>query len=529
MNLKSIITLSLTTLSLIPLAPKMAMAQAVVSGASVHFIPDPVSGNDFIQTISGSVSIPTGSFIGPTSIQPLVNTSFSNINGNPTFDLLINPGGIDLTNPTSVTLNQQAAELLNASVGNISDVVSIIRANSNFLRNPSTAQAVATGSTTLSSPDGLIQTASAEYSLPIGLLFLGFDDGFNTGNCNGVSGCIKITPFIDNLTPGNTSTPPVIQELTVDPGPVGLVNTPFDLATTAASILNGETNLSNIVSIIRAVSDANGVASPQVQARIAGAFTVQNQDGTTISTSGEIALPAGLYFATGDPGAGANVAFDCVQAGGLGCFSIIPELEQLAVGGLDFLNMTLLTINPGEVQPGDPSVGLNPGALNPASTDLNASAAFKIYGNAGNINELSDLVSIIRAGAGANSLTPESRPGARASGSSSIVLPNGATQSVNGEMTSSGSRYFQGGTPPAGTNIDFLGYCNSSACLIIDPTITIDTANVNLSTIDELIIDPGIASTDAGWNFDAAAGYALSVAGTLQEQVSIIRAGGGLE
>ncbi len=549
--IKSVLISTLATLSIIPLVPKAVMAQAQVSGASVHFIPDPISSNDFIQTISGSVSIPTGSFIGPTTIQPIQadslpfptqpppndiapGPSLSNINGTPTFVLLINPGGIDLTTPTAVSLNQQAAAELEANIGNISNIVSILRANSNFLSNPSTEQAVAAGSTTLVSPDGLIQTASVEYSLPIGLLFLGFDDNENTGNCNGVSGCIIIKPYIDDLTFIDPFAPPnipVIQELTIDPGPVGLVNEPFDLATSAASILNGETRLSNIVSIIRAVSDANGVATPQVQAKVSGAMTIENIDGTTVSLSGEIALPAGLYFATGDPLAGANIGLDCVQAGLLGCVSILPELEYLSVGSIDFINATLLTINPGEVQPGDPSGALNPGALNPASTDLNASAAFKIYENAGDINELSDLVSIVRAGAGggANGLSPDTRPGARASGSATIVLPNGATMSVNGETSSSSSRYFQGGTPPVGSVIESLGYCDSSACLIITPTITIDITDVNESTIEELTIDPGIPSADAGWDFDAAAGYALSVAGTLSEQVSIIRAGGGLE
>lgn len=526
-KLTSLIMSILATMTTLPLAQKVVMAQATVSGASVHFIPDPLNpSNNFIQTISGSISIPTGSFIGPTTILPLINISGSNINGNPTFDLLINPGGINLSTPIPVTLNQAAAQQLNLAA-NISDRVSIIRANANFLQNPSTDQAIASGATTLSSPNGLIQTASAEVSLPIGLLFLGFDDGSNTGSCNGVSGCIKITPFIDNFTMGDPSTPPVIKELTIDPGPVGLVGgAPFDLATTAASLIEGETNLSNIVSLIRAVSDANGVASPQIQARAMGAITVQNSDGTTISVSGEIALPAGLYFATGDPLNGAILPIDCVQSGGLGCMSVIPEYELLNVGGLDFVNVDHLTVNPGQVQPGDPS-SLPLTGLNPASTDLNASAAFKVYERAGDITKLSDLVSVIRAGAGANGLTPGDRPTARASGSATIVLPNGATQSMNGEMNLSNSLYFQGGTAPSGSTVDSLGYCTTSSCLVVNPDIAIDTINVNNSVMNELVVDPGVASVNAGWNFDAAAGYALTVAGTLEEQVSIIRAGAG--
>ncbi|MGI0480025.1 hypothetical protein ACN4EE_04465 [Geminocystis sp. CENA526] len=537
-KLTSVIMSVLATLSIIPLAQKPVMAQAQVSGASVHFIPDPISGDYFIQTISGSVSIPTGSFNG-LSVQPIradllpfptppstiaPGPSNSNINGEPTFVLLLNPGGINPVSPTPITLNQQAAELL-SNASNISEIVSIIRANSNFLRNPSTQQAVATGSTMLLSPDGLIQTASAEISLPMGLLFLGFNDNENTGGCDSVSGCLMVKPFVDNFTDPNTFIERImIQELRIDPGPVGLANEPFDLATTAASVLNGQTNLSNIVSIIRAVSDANGVASPQLQARAMGAITVQNTDGTTISVSGEIALPAGLYFATADPNEpNVILPFNCVQAGGLGCMSIIPEYALLDVGGEDFVNVTLLTINPGEVKPGDPTLPLT-GFI--PEKDLNATAAFKIYENAGDITQLSDLVSIIRAGAGANGLTPANRPTARASGSATIVLPNGATQSVNAEMSLSNSLYFEGSSTadPFG-----VGYCNSSACLVIDPSINIDTNDVNQSRIDELVIDPGQVSAEPGWNFDAAAGYALSVAVTLSEQVSIIRAGGGLE
>ncbi|WP_330202575.1 hypothetical protein [Cyanobacterium sp. Dongsha4] len=520
MNIKQIKTAIiplLTTLTMVSTTAKEANAQATATGAIVNFIPS--ASGDYIQTVGGSLSVPVGNFGNTLTIIPVPSTSGSNIEGNPTYELVVNPGGIDFNN-LAPTLQQQAAiELANAT-GNLSQIISILRANPEFLRNPTTEQAIATGESTLMSPGGSMQTISGEISLPAGLYFKGLIDDGTPGltGCADGTGCFKISPFVEAPL---TNPTPIITELSVNAGAIDILQPGIlDFHSTAANLLTNPNNtLAEQVSIIRAVKDSGGVFSTQVQARAMGSITVTNPDGLTMSVSGEMTLPAGLFFGNAPsplcaaPGTSADV----------GCVSIYPEyLEVDPVNLPDYLYITELSITPGEVLPGNPFAPSS--SLTPSSFDLNASAAAILYSYADPFIELSNVVSVIRAGAGQNGLSPDDRPSAFVSGSATLVLPNGAVQSVTGELSLPNALYFSGGTANGFyASLD----CTTSACLVITPSFTIDAIDPNLSTIDDLVVDGGPPAADQLWDFDAAAGFALDQATQLHEQVSIIRAGAG--
>lgn len=524
---KTIILSVLSTITMISGMGKSAMAQATASGAVVQFNPD----TGYIQSVSGEISLPTGAF---NSANPLVIAPILNITPDPTLAiipyLIIDPGGIDF-NVVPTTLNAQIAQILGSLsvVGDLSDIVSILRANPNILSNGTSDQAVATGQSTLTYPDGSMQSVAGEISLPTGLYYEGVDNNVVTSlgytGCTGgpPSGCLLITSVFDTIT--GTVDSPFIRELIIDPGPANIVGTSYDLNATAALKLTSATNLSDIVSIIRATSGANGPFSTQLQARAMGMVMIDTPDDTTQSVSGEVTLPAGLYF--DDP---ELLSSYCP---GSSCLTVLPDIQWTDPLDANSAFINQLTINPGFVNPGDPinQVGL----FSPSSFDVNAAVALKLYEyveqDAITNDQLSNIVSVIRAGAGSNGLSPLNRPTARASGSATIVLPNGATQSTSGELNLPNSLFFTGADPANIQEFNASFGCSSGqACFVLTPTIITDPNDPNTRIISSLAIDPGSPNnptTIRGWDFDAAAAYALTQADELQEQVSIIRAGAG--
>lgn len=561
---KTLLVSLLSTITLLSVTDKVVMAQATATGSVVIF--NPTTG--YTQSVSGQITLPAGAFVGPLTVTPTLtnsidpNTSLPNPIIAPITDLTINPTLIDFSIPP-VSLNAQTAQLLE-STGNLSDQVSIIRANSNLMSNGSSSQAIATGQTTLTYPDGSVQSVSGEISLPNGLYFIGALSPTDA-NCGPNSGCLVIytidpdrrnDPSNPNLLefgriPQNL-TVPRLETLVIDPGSAELVRPNYDLNAAAAQVLSAldpTTQLSDIVSIIRAGIGSNGPYSSQVQARAMGMAMIATPNGTTQAVSGEITLPAGLYF--GDP---QSLNAYCK---GSGCLTVLPDIQWYGNDSDPFWNpnaqpnlsltptsnqaiIRQLTLNPGFVLPGDPT-SIIPNSLATSSLDFNAAVAEVLYEyidqNTLTDDQLSNIVSVIRAGAGSNGLSPQNRPVARASGSVTISLPNGATQSVSAELSLPNSLYYQGANPLNIFNLNASSNCTGgSACFAITPDFggslysTLQLSDPNLVIISSLVIDAGSPNDPSifrSWDFDAAAADALIKANALQEQVSIIRAGAG--
>jgi hypothetical protein len=105
------------------------------------------------------------------------------------------------------------------------------------------------------------------------------------------------------------------------------------------------------------------------------------------------------------------------------------------------------------------------------------------------------------------------------SGSSAIVLMNGASQSVGAELSSASGTYFTG--------------ANATGDVTVTPTLTGDLSD-NTAIFTDLNVNAGLPDSTASLatatptTFTAAAAAALVGAATLEEQVSIIRAGAGV-
>ena len=105
-----------------------------------------------------------------------------------------------------------------------------------------------------------------------------------------------------------------------------------------------------------------------------------------------------------------------------------------------------------------------------------------------------------------------------ASGSSTIVLMNGASQSIGAELHLS-------------SGVTFAG-ANGTGDIQVTPTLSapLDT---NTNQMLNLNVNPGLADTAISPNtpgiFSAVAASALDAATTLEAQVSIIRAGAGVD
>jgi hypothetical protein len=114
---------------------------------------------------------------------------------------------------------------------------------------------------------------------------------------------------------------------------------------------------------------------------------------------------------------------------------------------------------------------------------------------------------------------------AYANGSSTIVLMNGASQSVAAEVGLPGGTYFTG--------------ANTTGDITVTPALTAGTAlDTNTTSFADLNVNPGVPDTvtnlssTASASFTAAAAAALdaaTLASNLSAQVSIIRAGAGVD
>ncbi|MEB3312251.1 MAG: hypothetical protein VKJ02_18650 [Snowella sp.] len=480
------------------------------------------SNGEYLQTISGEMSLAAGYFPGPLYIEP----SFGNIaTGDPNsgayprnlglISSFIISGGIPLFDNPPATINAAAALKLSEAT-TLSEQVSILRAGSDLLNSSSVNQSTITANTTLTyvgnDPNlvGFSQSVSGEVALPKGLYYFGpVAESRVPGTCDVGSSCLFIASIVDNNLDVGV---PRLDQLIVDPGVSSLLPIPYDLNAQAAITLLSLTNLSDIVSFIRAGSTANGPSGTTLQARASGSAIITTPNGSTQSVSGEISLPSGLYFER--PAADAN----CRNGGG-GCLAVTPDVQlEINVGGItsttDLAYIAGLTLDPGPVEPGD---ALAPTGLQPLN--FNAQVANQLY-QAATSGSVSDVVSIIRAGTGSNGLSASSEPVAKASGGVTISLPNGAVQSVTGELSLPAGQYFDGSA----------GCVSGGGCLTITPTLTnrYDGTNLNLVAIQSLVVDPGLANaTNRLWNFDAAAAYALTQQTTLPDQISVIRAGAG--
>ncbi|BAQ59913.1 hypothetical protein GM3708_319 [Geminocystis sp. NIES-3708] len=528
---KTLFVIFLSAITLVSVTGKNVMAQATATGSVFIFNPN----TGYSQSVSGEITIPAGSFNG-LEVTPNFRTSLVGDNNffptnplqAPITDLLINPQGINFT--LAPSLNAETAALLSGlSVnGNLPEIISILRANPDLLRDGSQNQAIATGQTTLIAPDGSVQSVSGEIALPNGLFYQGWEDLVN-GPCGpSATGCLIIysvdpNSLVNPLAPNyrqfgtipQDPNTPRIEQLIINPGPVSLFSNNgnnYDLNAAAAQILSAVpiNELSNVVSIIRAASGSSGPFSSRVQGRAMGVTMISTPSGTTQSVSGEINLPVGLYF--DDP---EGLSTNCP---GNACLTVLPDIQWYG-NSADTAYIQQLVVDPGFVQPGDPNNVTF--ALRSSSFDFNAAAADILYQYIDN-GSLSDVVSVIRAGAGADGLTPKNRPVARASGTVTLTLPNGAVQSVTAELSLPNSLYYTGANS-----------CGS-ACLVVTPTLDTAAASLNndpnLLSVTSLLIDPGTANDPTlirGWDFDAAAANALNQAGDLQAQVSIIRAGAG--
>jgi hypothetical protein len=124
------------------------------------------------------------------------------------------------------------------------------------------------------------------------------------------------------------------------------------------------------------------------------------------------------------------------------------------------------------------------------------------------------------------SLPAQAIPQSYTNGSATIVLMNGASQSTGGEIALPGNGAYYGdgtaGSADATLSVNFLDGAGS-----LGP----DLAN-NETTIQNILLDPGTTITQptATGTFTAAASAALLEAtNTLADEVSIIRAGAGVD
>ncbi|AFZ52359.1 hypothetical protein [Cyanobacterium aponinum] len=118
------------------------------------------------------------------------------------------------------------------------------------------------------------------------------------------------------------------------------------------------------------------------------------------------------------------------------------------------------------------------------------------------------------------------------SGSSTIVLMNGASQSVGAEVSLPSGTYFTGGFAN-----ELATPAQVDGAVVVTPALEDETEflAVNEQAFAELVVDPGLPDSIgnlAGFvpsSFTQAAADALVNAADLQEQVSIIRAGAGVD
>jgi hypothetical protein len=346
------------------------------------------------------------------------------------------------------------------------------------------AQSTATGSVVISLPNGTVQSASGQISLPSGYHYLGDSNGN-----------FIVTPTIQQPVPGWTDPADEVANLqritglNINAGSIGTV-ADFEVAAADSLLKAGDGSpqaLSNIVSIIRAYNPEGRFSSNTVQATAMGNTTVIAPNGTTYSVSGEVTLPSGLYY---------------LMNGTEGALDVTPGIQRRDDTNPDTVFVGRLTIDAGEVKA--PLVGGIP-------ADFNSVATYWLRFYESGSQDLSWAVSIIRAGEESGLMVGRNRPQARAMGSTTVSLTNGATMSVSSEVTLPSGMY----------------YGDGGAQLVVDPTYN-GQQGTNELLIRTLSINPGaISDPSTRWDFNAAAASALTSAPSLSDQVSIIRAGSG--
>ncbi|MEB3312250.1 MAG: hypothetical protein VKJ02_18645 [Snowella sp.] len=131
------------------------------------------------------------------------------------------------------------------------------------------------------------------------------------------------------------------------------------------------------------------------------------------------------------------------------------------------------------------------------------------------MNNLKKAIAIVSVlGLGSVLAAPAHADQAYASGSSAIVLMNGASQSVGAEIAA-----------PSGTAFD------SATGVLVTPALVGDLSD-NTVIFNTLTVDAGAVAAAAGLadaSFTAAAAAALNATAVLEQQVSIIRAGAGVD
>lgn len=222
---------------------------------------------------------------------------------------------------------------------------------------------------------------------------------------------------------------------------------------------------------IRAGTGPSGPSGSSLQASVSGSATIVTPEGAVQSVSGEVSLPAGLYFNheldSLEPGYQYG---GCLNAPG-SCVVVNPNISQDPLDPtnyeLDSMAIEQLNLLPGSPLPG--SAATSPVAVAGIEPqDFNAQAALKVYNAIADIDAgtgtLSDLVSLIRAGYGSTSSTPSGGQ-AIASGAISTVFTNGATQTVSGEISLPSGQYFAGSTGGCATGF-------ASNCFATTPAYT---------------------------------------------------------
>jgi hypothetical protein len=322
-------------------------------------------------------------------------------------------------------------------------------------------QATATGSVTVYVPGTATQTVMGQVSLP---------NGYAYGSLPAT-----VTPSLNGSG--------FVESLTINPG--GITPVPPSTANEAAAIrLSNSTDLSEMVSIIRAGSGFSN--TPVNQAKVNGSTTIINDNqGYTQTVTGSVTLPIGFYYEGADyplvdPG--------CVA--GSGCLVLLPSLGVIPNSSGN-LGIERLLINPGTpVAPSLPYYNFSGAAASQLAT----------------AGSLSDQVSLIRAGQTLlNSTSAASQ--AIASGSTTLIAPDGSTQSVSGEIALANSLYYLGvqdsncGSGPSG-----------NGCLNITPLLGLVPGTTEAVRIEQLKIDPGNPSNPFSYfpDFNAAAANVLT-------------------
>jgi hypothetical protein len=492
------------------------------------------SNGTFVQTITGELTLQAGYFAGPLIVEQSPGTA-----GTPnatTYPISVAPEAAGLISslvispgylPPEFGAVEASPNTLNAAVAaklrqatDLDTQVSILRAGQYLLKNTGTNQSSATATTTITSiagtTTGFSQSFSGQILLPNNLYFLGPDVETYTinpltpaglGVCAPGQGCLFVAPIFSSFSNFSDGIPS-LEQLVFDAGPVAVITPALNLNAEAAVLLAATdtvTALSDVVSLIRAGTSAEGPAANSIQGGVSGAVTIITPEGGVQSVSASVTLPPGLYFNHELDGSCRNPS-----PTGSACLAVIPNILQNTGSNfeLDSVAVDQLSLFPGLVLPGDPL-----GGAAVTVYDFNAQVALKVY-QATDAGDLSNLVSLIRAGSGGSSSSGQ--PQAVASGAVSTVFTTGAVQSVSGEISLPPGQFFDGSSG-----------CNTgtSQCVQVTPFYPVSDG-----TIASLTIDAGPGNTTVPlWTFNSGVAYAITSQTTVSDVVSVIRAAAGAQ